>query len=287
MPLTEGQIMVRDLVMGPGTMYETLRGFDPYSRQARVEQSDPRAWGDGSWSGAEWTAEAVVPIPVRVKDAANRSPGGWLAAHQRLAAAFAPSHTDLELRWCTGGTEYVMVGRPRMVEPNVDTAPAGWTYTKCAFAALTPTIYSGTEHSVTMGLPSTTGGLTVPLTTPFSIGATVTSGRQTITNVGTKATGLRLRIDGPVVEPRISLLTSFGTAILRFWLMLDAGQWLDIDTDARTVYLQGSVSRRGLTSVEGIGWPVLPGGLPGELAFDATAYNSSALLTARWRDAWN
>ncbi|MEU5965956.1 hypothetical protein ABZ777_32525 [Micromonospora parva] len=287
MPLAEGQIQVRGLVMGPGTMFETLRGFDPWSRQARAEQGDGRAWGDGAWSGAEWTAETVVPIPLRVKNAADRTPGGWVAAHQLLAEAFAPSHEDLELRWCTGGTEYVLFGRPRMVEPEVATAPAGWTYTRAAFVALDPTVYSGVEHSVSLGLPSTIGGLTVPLTVPVTVDATVIAGRVTVTNAGRKATGLRLRIDGPVPEPRVSLLTDAGTATLRFWLTLTSGQWLDIDTAARTVYLNGTASRRGLTSADGGGWPILPPGGDAELAFDAAAYNASALLTAFWRDAWH
>lgn len=286
MALAEGQVQVRDLVMGPGTLYETLRGFDPWTRQVRAEQGDARAWGDGAWSGAEWTSDAVVPIPVRVKDAANRTPGGWLAAHQRIAAAFAPSHEDVELRWCTGGVEFVLFGRPRMVEPNVDTVPAGWSYTRCAFAALNPTIYGGVEHSMTLGLPSTVGGLTLPLTTPLTIAAAVTSGRAIITNAGTKDTGLRVRVDGPVVEPRVSLLTDAGTAIVRVWTTLTAGQWLDIDTAARTVYLNGTASRRGVTTADGIGWPVLPPGTH-ELAFDASAYDPAATATVTWRDTWH
>jgi len=286
MPLTEGQVQVRGLVMGPGTVYETLRGFDPWTRQVRADQGDARAWGDGAWSGAEWTAETVVPIPVRVRDIANRTPGGWLAAHQALAAAFAPSHEDIELRWCTGGTEYVLFGRPRMVEPNVETVPAGWSYTRAAFAALDPTIYSGEEHAVTLGLPSAFGGLALPLTLPVTVDAAVTSGRGVITNAGTKSTGLRVRIDGPVAEPRISLLTADGSAIVRVWATLTVGQWLDIDTAARTVYLNGTASRRGVTTVEGIGWPVLPPGTS-ELAFDASYYTAPATATVRWRDTWH
>lgn len=289
MPLAEGQVQVRDLVMGSGTMYETLRGFDPWTRQVRAEQSDPRPWGDGAWSGAEWTAEAVVPIPVRIRDAANRTPGGWLAAHQALAAAFAPSHQNLELRWCTGGTEYVLFGRPRMVEPNVETMPAGWTYTRAAFAALDPTIYSGAEHLVSLGLPSTTGGLTVPVTVPFTVGATVTNGSEPLVNAGTKAAGLLLRVAGPVLEPRVSVISDAGTATLRFDLPLDAGQWLDVDTAARTVYLGGTSSRRRQTTVQGIGWPELPAGPGGtaEITWSAAVYEPAALLTARWRDAWH
>ena len=281
--LTEGQVQVRDLVMGPGTPYRILGGFNPWTKNVRAEQSDSRAWGDGSWSGAEWADEVVVPLPILVQASGV---SGWMAAHQTLVAAFAPSHEDIELRWMLGGAEYVMFGRPRMVEPQTENIGVGLAHTRCAFVALDPAIYSGTEHSVTLGLPSTSGGLTFPLSFPLTFPATVTSGRATITNAGTKTTGLRLRIDGPVEEPRVSLLTTAGTAIVRHWLTLTSGQWLDVDTGARTVYLNGTASRRGLTTADGIGWPVLPPG-SWEIAFDSPVYNPDARLTAYWRDAWH
>ncbi|OKI52851.1 hypothetical protein A6A27_08140 [Micromonospora sp. CB01531] len=282
MPLTEGQASIRGLVMGPDTPYMLLSEVNPWTRNTRADQGGQRAWGDGTWSGAEWTDEVVVPLQILVE--ANTG-GEWLALHQQLLAAFAPSHEDVELRFVWGGVEYLMRGRPRMVDPDVTAIAYGWSVTKAAFVAQDPTIYSGEEHSVTLGLPSTSGGLTLPLTVPFTVGATVTSGRRQITNAGTKASGLLLRIDGPVPEPRVSVLTPAGTAIVRVWLTLDVGQWLDIDTASRTVYLNGTASRRGLTTVEGIGWPVLPRG-DAEIAFDAPLYNANAQLTARWRDSW-
>ncbi|MFG2046130.1 hypothetical protein ACGFIW_01700 [Micromonospora sp. NPDC048935] len=282
MPLADGQVSVGGFLLGEGTVY-SLQTFNPWTRTTRADQSGERAWGDGSWSGAEWAEQAVVPIVVLTQ---AETVDGWQAAHQALLAAFAPRSDDVEMRWRFGSTEYMMRGRPRMVEPEIGLIGLGMAMTRAAFVGLDSTVYSGVEHSVTLGLPSTSGGLTVPITVPFTIGAVVTSGRQTITNAGKKPTGLLLRVDGPVVEPRVSLLTSAGTGIVRVWVTLTAGQWLDIDTAARTVYINGTVSRRGLTSVEGIGWPVLPGGESAELAFDASSYDSSALLTARWRDAY-
>lgn len=164
MALSEGQVQVRGLVMGPGTDYETLRGFNPWAVAARVDQSSARSGDHGSWSGAEWRDEVVVPIPLRVRSRSDRSVAGWVPAHQALMAAFAPSHTDVEMRWCTGGVEYVMFGRPRVVEPEVESAPAGWTVTRCGFAALDPRIYSGVEQVASVGLPSSIGGLTWPTT---------------------------------------------------------------------------------------------------------------------------
>ncbi|MEV0805726.1 hypothetical protein [Micromonospora sp. NPDC050200] len=282
MPLQEGQAQLRDLVVGPGTPYRWATLFNPMSRNVRANQGGERPWADGSWSGAEWAEQIAIPMRLIVHASGQAE---WMRLHQQLLAAFAPSHQDLPLTFCIGGVEYVMFGRPRMVEPQSRHLD-GHGYTNTAFIALDPTVYSGAEHQVVLGLPSTTGGLTLPLTVPVTIDATVTSGRQMISNAGTKTTGLTLRVNGPVVEPRVSVLTPDGTAIVRVWLTLTAGQWLDIDTASRTVYLNGTASRRGLTTAEGAGWPVLPTGA-WEVAFDSPSYDPDARLTVSWRDAWH
>lgn len=279
MPLTEGQVQIRTLVMGAGTSY-TMVEFNPWARTVRADQGDKRAWNHGAWSGAEWMDEAVVPMVVRVRGDDQAS---WLVLHQALMAAMAPSNDDIELRWITGGTEYLLLGRPRVVDPTIKTLGRGFILTKAGFVALNPTIYSGTLHSEVLTLPVVTGGLTAPFTAPFTVGATVLSGRRQVTNAGTATVGMDLRIDGPVDTPRVTVLAGGVTSTLTVGLTLVAGQWLDIDTAARTVYLQGVASRRGNAYGD---WPVLPPGTH-ELAFDAAAYDASAQLTASWRDAWH
>jgi hypothetical protein len=206
----------------------------------------------------------------------------WLVLHQALAAAFAPASADVELRFMVGGTEYLMLGRPRMVDPDISLLEVGVVVTAAAFVALDPAIYSADQHQTQLTLPSDSGGVSFPATFPATIDATITAGRADITNAGTRTTGLVLRIDGPVQEPRVTLLTDDGPAVLRYFGDLEAGQWLDVNTKARTVYLNGTASRRGLTGGD---WPLLPPGTH-ELAFDAGLFDADALLTATWRDAW-
>lgn len=284
MPLTEGQVQLRDLVLGPGTPYRFVRGshFNPFKRDVRADQGGTRAWSSGSWSGAEWAEQVAVAMRLVIL---ARGPVDYMDRMSALLAAFAPAGADVDLRFVIGGVEYLLQGRPRMVDPESRHLD-GHTYVQAAFVALDPTIYSGVEHSTTLGLPSIVGGLTLPATAPLTVDAAVTSGRGSITNAGTKATGLLVRVDGPVAEPRISLLTDAGTAVVRVWATLTAGQWLDIDTAARTVYLNGTASRRGVTTTDGTGWPVLPPGTY-EIAFDASAYSAAATATVRWRDTWH
>jgi hypothetical protein len=281
MPLAEGQVQIRDLVIGPGTAFRFVKGqhFNPFSRSVRADQGGARAWADGSWSGAEWAEQ--IALPMRLVILASGA-ADYAARMHELLAAFAPASADLDLLFTLGGVEYLMRGRPRMVDPesrHVD----GHTYVQAAWVCLDPAIYSATEHQAQTGLPSSTGGLTLPVTAPCTVDALTTSGRRTITNAGTRTTGLLLRVDGPVPEPRISLITDTGATTLRLFLTLEAGQWLDIDTAARTVYLNGTVSRRGQASG---GWPTLPSG-SSEVSFAAGMHDPDALLTVAWRDTWH
>lgn len=283
MPLLDEQVSIRDLVMGPGTPYKML-GFNPWNRQVRADTSGKRAWNHGSWSGAEWLDEAVVPMRIRVQ---GSGVGGWLSAHQLLSAAFRPigdSTSDVELRWALAAQEYVMFGRPRMVEPDAEIVGTGKSYTQAAFVALDPFIYAGDQTVIDeIGLPIFTGGLTVPVMVPVQIDGALAAGFADLTNTGTADAGLSIRIDGPVVMPSVWLVHDDGTVQrLRFDIELVAGQWLDIDTRIRTVLLNGTTSRRGQTTGD---WPILPPGTH-RLRWNATTYNDQATLTVRWRSAW-
>lgn len=276
-------MQIRDLVMGDLTPYRVMQGTNPWSRSARVDSSGTRPWAHGSWSGAEWMAEAVVPITVMVQ---SDTAAEWLTYQQTLQSAFRPigdAISDIELRWRLGGSEYVMFGRPRMVEPDVVNM-RGETIVRAAFVALDPFIYAGTETVVAdIPLPTYTGGLSVPFTAPFTINGTLAGGFADITNTGTADTGLLLRIDGPVVSPSVWLVHDNGTVQrLDFNITLSAGQWLDVDTKERAVLLNGTVSRRGQTSGD---WPLLPNGTH-RLRWNASIYNTDARLTVRYRSAW-
>lgn len=283
MPLLEEQVSIRDLVMGPGTPYKML-AFNPWTRNARAEGAGKRAWAHGSWSGSEWLDEVTVPMRIRT---VGDGVAGLLAAQQQLSAAFRPvgdATEDVELRWTLGGTEYVMFGRPRMIDPDAEVIGTGRSYSQAAFVALDPFIYAGAETVVDdIALPTYTGGLSVPFTVPFTISGTLVGGFADITNMGTAETGLLLRIDGPVVSPSVWLVHDDGTVQRsNFDITLTAGQWLDVDTKAQTVLLNGAVSRRGQTTGD---WPLLPAGTH-RVRWNAAIYNSDARLTVRYRSAW-
>lgn len=287
MPLADGQVQVRNLVMGPGTDYVVMRGFDPWSRTVRADQSGDRPWGHGGWSGAEWANAPVSPVPVFVEGATETA---WRANRDALAAAFSAvgdTAENVELRFAHDGTEYVLFGRPR-ADQSPDVRPVGaYSLHQCGFAFLNPLIYSGVESTTgAFGLPTFTGGLTVPFAVPFAINASAVDGEATAENVGTADTGLTLRIDGPVSEPRVTVQRPDGdTETVRYGGDVPSGRFVVLDTAARTALLDGlpQASRRG--QVSGV-WPLLPPGESMILFRSSDVENASAQLTATWRSAW-
>jgi hypothetical protein len=159
------------------------------------------------------------------------------------------------------------------------------TYSVMVTAA-DPRRYSTTLLSGSTGLPSVTGGLTLPATTPWTLSATTVAGEVDATNIGTFETRPVLTITGPVVAPVIQAQMPDGSVrILTFTQDLASGDVLVIDTDAHTVILNGSASRRRFLTVPS-GWPTIPAGSVVRYLFTSTSYNATATLSVSWRSAW-
>lgn len=293
--LAEGQVQIvsdyRDLVMGEGTLYDLQDEFNPYARSVRAEQSGPRAWAHGSYSGAEWQNEAVIPIRV-IANGANQDVPTTRAAIQAWSAVFhgtGDTGEVAELRYRLDGDseEYVMFGTPRGSEPDLSTMGAGYVYASGAFVAQDPRHYAGTLTEVSTGLPLQRGGLTVPFTVPFNVTGRLVGGRLTLTNAGTAATGMTVRIDGPAPEPGFVLRGADGLPqSVRFDLDLLTGQWLDVDVTKRLALLNGlpGSNQRGRATWLMDKYPLQPGVT--DFRFVAGDYDPAALATVSFRSAW-
>lgn len=122
----------------------------------------------------------------------------------------------------------------------------------------------------------TRGGFAVP----FSIDATTVTGVLSIVNAGNAPAPAVVRIDGPAQRPVIRHEEQ-GLELL-FDLILDAGQWLEVDLDKHTVMLNGQASRRGLMRGR---WPaIVPG--TNTISWSSLTADPSAAMTVSWRDAW-
>jgi hypothetical protein len=296
--LNEPAVSLDGLQFGPGTPYAVVE-FNPFRLRARAS-SQPRAWNHGAWSGAEWAEEVVVPLVLTVR--ADRgdpdclvtpeAEDAWAALQQALSAAWAPIGDligESELTFTLGSRDYVMFGRPRVVEPDTTNL---WriarTNTQLVFVALDPRKYSTPAITDSIGLSQQEGGLTVPFTVPFVVEGFLVGGVLELVNIGTAPAPLFFRIDGPVVNPRIILQRPDGSVqeIDFFDLTIPAGQWVEISTASGTVLRNGlpGSSARGQVIWDIDPFPLLPGTTT--LRFVAEEFNEDALLTVTYRSAW-
>ncbi|QCB93295.1 phage distal tail protein [Cellulomonas shaoxiangyii] len=132
-------------------------------------------------------------------------------------------------------------------------------------------------------LPSTAGGLTVPLTVPFTINAVTVTGQVSLTNPGNIAGTVRLRIDGPVQGPVVTHVNSGRSLVFSSSIVLGAGEWIDVDMERREVLANGQASRNGWVTARG--WSAFE---PGEntWAFTAAGYDPGSKLTVTATPAW-
>lgn len=136
------------------------------------------------------------------------------------------------------------------------------------------------------GLAASGGGagLVYPLAYPLDYGAVpgVIPGAVSLANVGSAAYWPRLRIDGPVPNPVVTLVETGDW--VRYGGTVAEGQWLDVDCANRRVLLNGQVSVRQRVSSSGSWLAVPPGG--GSLSWTADAATTATLGVWGYQGAW-
>ena len=253
----------RDGVQGWGAPQGTLAPVQ------RTRQAG--AWGGISYSKARsmvLKGTAIAPTPGLASDALDR-----------LNDACSLDDTVLTVvesgraRWCT-------------VRRDGDVIPAWLSDVAFTWSvqvvALDPRKFAD-ELTASTNLPSSSGGLTVPFTVPFSVNAVTNSGQVSLENVGNEAGPVVLRIDGPCTGPVITHVGSGLALVFASSLVLGAGEWLTVDMEARSVMANDQASRSGY--VISRGWSNFT---PGQntWAFTAAAYDWAARLTVSATPAW-
>ncbi|MGW1930691.1 phage distal tail protein [Streptomyces sp. NPDC001919] len=255
---------------------QELDGWD--SPEVRSEMQQRQA-DHGSWPSPVYLGERPITA-AGVIEAPDRT--SLEDAMERLRSAVALTDTLLVVYESTPKQAVVRrSGKPLMRYITDRLASYSLMVT-----AHDPRRYATVLQSDETMLPVTTGGLTPPVTPPVTIVSTSVSGVIDAPNVGSFETRPLFLIDGPVDSPRILTQMPDGTVrSLLYSQSLGAGEQLVIDTDARSVILNGDVSRRRFLSAP-TGWPVIPPESMVSIQFSAAAYTSGAKLTARWRSAW-
>lgn len=149
-------------------------------------------------------------------------------------------------------------------------------------AATDPLIYAETQTAGSTGLPSGTSGLSWPLTWPLAWGAATSPGSVTVTNEGNYRAGATLRVDGPVTNPKITNVTR--DRFLEANITLGASDYLEFDTAAHTVTLNGTTNRYSTLTASSEWWTLAPGA--NSIEFRGSGGSGATLLTVTFRSAW-
>jgi hypothetical protein len=243
----------------------------------RTQYSDREA-DHGSWAGPAYLAARVLTLKGKIITGSLSALDG---AVEQLTAAAAITDTVLTV----AETIPKQVTVRRTGEPLIDYESDRVASYSLLLTAADPRRYSTTLQSQSAALPSTTGGLTLPITMPITIAATTVSGRITLTNAGTVATRPVLTVTGPTTGGFTILATTpAGTSTQQTYSdSLGAGDVLVLDSAARTATLNGVVSRRLYLSGT---WPEIPPMSQLVFTWSSPTYNASALLNGTCRSAW-
>jgi hypothetical protein len=246
------------------------------------ENADDLAEADGGihgnfWMGRRPIVGTVEFVPTSTIDRNQRN--------VRLQQAANCLRADAILSWTPdGGTaQFVRVRRNQPLRRADD---AGWKTTySLPLVAADPRIYSNTLHSVNVGATaSPTVGMGFAMVFPISFGGSGTVASVLATNSGTGPTPASIRIDGPIVNPTLTNATS--AQVIAFAYTLGTGEYLLIDTEARTIVFNGTTNRfSALDFGNTTGWwSLLPG--TNDIRLAGSGITGATALTVNYRDAW-
>lgn len=235
---------------------------------------DQKPQADGAWVSPQYAGPRVVHL------AGSFEAGTWddaTRAWDRLLAQ-VPFRQLGTVRVSDGdGTLPELTALIRQHEKPVITRHSGHGNFSLSLLAPDPRRYDAASRTTTLVLPILSGGITPPLTPPFTVTGSTSLSQARLTNDGTTTTYPTLVVAGPCPPARIANLTT--GEVLRVVDPVPADQSLFIDVLAGTATVGGQ-SRRVL----GSWWGLVPGA--NEVAFFADGYDAAANLLVSYRSAW-
>lgn len=236
-------------------------------------QLQPRSQRNGSYPVPYFMPSRVITVQMAVETL----PGAALeSVLGELESATQPSQDEVPVTIQVGGTSTTAYGNvtSRIIPTGLEVL-AGYTLAQVEVTCSDPRKFAEPITLDPILLPMSTGGLTWPVTWPLSWPATVITGSASTINAGNAAGPVVLRINGPVTAPEIVHVESGATLAFSSGLTIAAGDWVDIDCEARTVLYNGQASRN--TMLTSRGWPSFQPGA-NTFHFNASSYSPVASL---------
>jgi hypothetical protein len=289
--LSDGQCEIRAgtdaaLVIGDGTSFSWTQDGPAWWAGTEVRVSDQaRTGANGYIAGTDLLGKHTDTIQCLLLGD-DASDVGDLIDQWKAACAYSPDEL-VAVRLNALGRTRIRYGRFRIPgEVDAKAARTGSLGVASAqFEALDPLTYSDDETSDATGRVTSAGGITWAVTWPVSWPAG-TSGAITITNGGNAPAPWTARLAGPLTYPEITHVESGRRLALDLsangGVDLGADDFLDLDSAARSILLNGSADRRSQLTIDSQWWDLDPGDNTFVLAADA----GGGTLTVTSRDAF-
>lgn len=261
-----------------------VQAIDLGDAETRVV-SEPAPDADGTIDTTTLIGARSVTLNVKLR------PGVGQTKEQmrRMLRAFtAPRLTNLYMYFSLDGLAEQRILLRRSQFSNVIQNPA---YANCVVQWVAPLgiIESSLLHSQLVYASGATppGGRTYPLTYPRSYPAATPVGTATVHNDGTAPAYPLLRLYGPCTDPVIDNLTQ-GYSLVFTSLTVAASDFVEVDTRARTIYLNGdpTASLYNKLSYPTSHWWTLSPGDNTIKYHPATFTDATTVAEVNWRDAF-
>jgi hypothetical protein len=277
------------VVIGDGTAYD-VRLIKGLTAAPTVRAQDKEfLFRSGSRAGDDYVGDRSFTVAI---DIAESTPATMTTLVDALDTAFAPSEDEVQMVFqapgLAGGIKSYVNCRIRKRDMPMDLQYLnGLAEIDIQFHATDGRIRSLAESTDTVNLASNSGGMTFDLEFPLTFGATDTGGQLIVANDGSYPAPVVLRVDGPCIDPEVENTTVGSTLKLNY--TIPTGSYIELDTDLKTVTLDGSAaagtgaSRYYALDTSSSWYDLDPGN--NTLEFRAPTDDGSD-LTATWRDVW-
>lgn len=263
---------------GPGMPIQTqpgYRGFDETPDQMRSDQSRTNA--DGSWSARAYTGPRTITIPFVV---IGQSPDQLQQMLATIEMVWDPDGVTWGRLWSFQSQRFLnaqITSRTftQALAGNGQSVATGVVQWFCG-----DPYWYGADTSFQVGVQVLTGGMVFPLTFPLVFG-TVVSGLGNAYNPGLR-TPLRIHIPGPTTHPFVGSDTQ-GVG-LDLPITLGPADYLDIDSGAKTIVLDGNVPRNDLLTGLSSFFDVLHGS--NQFRFRSQSGAPGEVATGTWNPRW-
>jgi hypothetical protein len=192
----------------------------------------------GAWAGNSYYGPRHLPATGLIR---APSQAALSAAIDRLNDACSLDDTTLTVaedgrsRWCTVRRE------DEVLAPMLTPLIAKYSI---QVIALDPRKMGAPLTGSTL-LPSSSGGLVVPVVVPLTINSTVTSGQVSLFNPGNETGPVMASLVGPLIGPILTHVGSGLRLVFSASATIADGEFWDVDMEGHKVLAQGQANRSG------------------------------------------